>query len=418
MANSLRAGETNVCRDLSVERVMIPRILSLALFTGLVFVTGVLVRRYWRRSTRRPSKSANENNGGMHPTQHNTRMQTWLRYGIVGGVIYTVNLLLNFQSFSYSSGLSATLARPRIVFSFTTISDGITKMQPTLDALIAQDGQGFDAIYVVVPREYREKPIEFPSWLVTDVNALPRSDFHGITFAAGPSAYHEKVHVIALDTDYGPASKILGTLLVEQDEETILVYGDDDRMYPPQLCDRALHYTSKFPNEAIAVLGGWISAEDALYCGRSLNLGVNSISFVGGAGGVAVRRKFYGLGKATLPVFNIANLSKSCFLGDDYYLSHVLSNNGVPRRLVYDTCWNIDNCGPSYPHGGLSYSESAHPGGANVEHYQQCIRELGIDQDLSGDGEFGFFFMYIFAHIWGSIRGISSLIHGSGFVPC
>ncbi|KAI9917147.1 hypothetical protein PsorP6_012998 [Peronosclerospora sorghi] len=116
------------------------------------------------------------------------------------------------------------------------------------------------------------------------------------------------------DTDFGPASKVLGTLLVEHDSDTIIVYGDDDRHYPPQLSERVLYYTHKYPNDAIAVLGGWISAEDRFYCGRSLAVGLNSVSFVGGAGGVAVKRKFYGLGKATLPVFQVANMSKACFL--------------------------------------------------------------------------------------------------------
>jgi hypothetical protein len=226
------------------------------------------------------------------------------------------------------------------------------------------------------------------------------------------------LRLIVLDTDFGPASKVLGALLVEHDPDTIIVYGDDDRVYPPQLCERALHYTHKYPNDAVAVLGGWISAEDGLYCGRSLAVGVNSVSFVGGAGGVAVRRKFFGLGEATMPAFQVANMSKACFLGDDYYLSHLLSRNGVRRRLVSDSCWNIEALAASFSHGGLSYAPSEHPGGANVEHYQQCIRELGKDQDLSGDGEFGAAYMFLFSHAWGVLRGLRNLYFGGEFVAC
>ncbi|KAI9920965.1 hypothetical protein PsorP6_001737 [Peronosclerospora sorghi] len=79
------------------------------------------------------------------------------------------------------------------------------------------------------------------------------------------------------------ASKVLGTLLVEQDSDTIIVYGDDDRHYPPQLSERVLYYTHKYSNDAIAVLRGWISVEDRFYCGRSLEVALNSVSFVGGA---------------------------------------------------------------------------------------------------------------------------------------
>ncbi|KAK1943639.1 hypothetical protein P3T76_005035 [Phytophthora citrophthora] len=291
-------------------------------------------------------------------------------------------------------------------------------MKPTVDALLQQEGEGFDAVYVIVPRVYREKVVEIPSWLLEDDATLNRTEFHGITFATGSSPYHTKLRLIVLDTDFGPASKVLGTLLVEQDPDTIIVYGDDDRMYPPQLCERALHYTYKYPNDAIAVVGGWISTEDGLYCGRSLAVGVNSVSFVGGAGGVVVKRKFYGLEEQTVSAFEIVNLSKNCFLGDDYYLSHVLSRNGVRRRLVLDSCWNLDVLTASFAHGGLSYAPSEHPGGANVEHYQKCIRELGKDQDLSHDGEFGFVFMMLFSRLWGIFRGLKSLYSGGEFVPC
>jgi hypothetical protein len=349
-------------------------------------------------------------------------MDKWMACAIGAGIVWTCLILLGFQSYDYAvSGNSMLLApaRPRVVFSFTTISEGVTKIQPTLDALINQDGEGFDTIYIVVPRVYRKTPIEIPSWLVRDMEKdLKRSDFHGATFAVGVSAYHEKVYLIVIDTDFGPASKVLGTLLVEQDPETIIVYGDDDRVYPSQLCDRALHYTAKYPNEAIAVLGGWIAAEDSMYCGRSLEVGVNRVSFVGGAGGVAVKRRFFGIGEATMPAFEIANFSKACFLGDDYYLSHLLSNNGVSRRLVFDSCWNMQNLGVAYSRGGLSQAASAHPGGANVEHYQQCIREFGVDQDLSRDGEFGALFMYVFSRTWGVFRGLRNMLDGGGFVPC
>ncbi|KAE9159405.1 hypothetical protein PF004_g31554, partial [Phytophthora fragariae] len=154
------------------------------------------------------------------------------------------------------------------------------------------------------------------------------------------------------------------------------------------------------------------------YCGRSLAVGVNSVSFVGGAGGVAVKRKFFGLEEKTMPAFEVANMSKACFLGDDYYLSHLLSRNGVRRRLVSDSCWNIEALTESFSYGGLSHAPSEHPGGANVEHYQQCIRELGKDQDLSHDGEFGSVFMFVFSHAWGIFRGLRNFCFGGEFVPC
>ncbi|KAI9917701.1 hypothetical protein PsorP6_012886 [Peronosclerospora sorghi] len=167
---------------------------------------------------------------------------------------------------------------------------------------------------VPVPRSRKEKVVDGAEIIMFENIKKECDAVAKFLTSEGFRSYHTKLKVIVLDTDFGPASKVLGTLLVEHDSDTIIVYGDDDRHYPPQLSERVLYYTHKYPNDAIAVLGGWISAEDRFYCGRSLAVGLNSVSFVGGAGGVAVKRKFYGLGKATLPVFQVANMSKACFL--------------------------------------------------------------------------------------------------------
>ncbi|OWZ09581.1 hypothetical protein PHMEG_00017693 [Phytophthora megakarya] len=415
-SNGHTVGDT--CIDLYAERVMIPRISLFSLLTGLSVLTFLLVRHRRRRKTRQLAKLLPEKvvlESSPMPDQ-----SSWKRYFacfLATTVAWITIFLCTFHSSTAmpSTSMSAAQARPRIVFSFTTTTRGINEMQSTVDALVHQEGEGFDAVYVIVPKMYRDEVVAIPDWLLDD-RKLNRTEFRGIHFGMGNSPYHDKLRLIVLDTDFGPASKVLGTLLVEQDPDTIIVYGDDDRVYPPQLCERALHYTHKYPNDAIAVLGGWIAAEDGLYCGRSLAVGVNSVSFVGGAGGVAVKRKFFGLEEATMPAFEVANMSKACFLGDDYYLSHLLSRNGVRRRLVSDSCWNIEMLTESFSHGGLSYAPSEHPGGANVEHYQQCIRELGKDQDLSHDGEFGSLYMFLFSRTWGVIRGFKNLYFGGEFV--
>ncbi|CAH0481472.1 unnamed protein product [Peronospora belbahrii] len=396
----------DICSDLYAERVMIPRISLLSILTGLSVLT-LLFIRYRRRRTRQLAKFVPK---GVVLTSfdnddHTSKKRSFMCF-LATAVAWLTIFLLYFNSSTSmtTTSMSATQTRPRIVFSFTTTSRRINGLKATLDALIHQEGDGFDLVYVIIPRIYRDKIVDIPLWLLNDKSTLHRMEFYGITFAIGTSPYHTKLRLIVLDTDFGPASKVLGTLLIEQDPDTLIVYGDDDRVYPLQLCERALHYTRKYPNDAIAVLGGWISVEDRLYCGRSLEVGVNSVSFVGGAGGVAVKRKFFGMREATMSAFQVANLSKACYLGDDFYLSHLLSNNGVRRRLVSDSCWNIQSLQQTFSHGGLSYTPSEHPGGANVEHYQQCIRELGNDQDLSRDGEFGSIIMFFFSRTWGMLR--------------
>ncbi|KAG7397742.1 hypothetical protein PHYBOEH_000281 [Phytophthora boehmeriae] len=409
------------CVDLYAERVMIPRISLLSILAGLSVLSLLLVRRRRRRRRARHSAKLLPQKVIVESVvaEDHTTGQRWFACFFATAVAWIAIFLWCFHSSTAMppTSMSAAQGRPRIVFSFTSTPRGIDHMQPTVHALVHQEGEGFDQVYVIIPRVYREAPVTIPTWLLDD-STLTRSDFRGISFAMGTSPYHEKLRVIVLDTDFGPASKVLGTLLVEQDPDTIIVYGDDDRIYPPQLCERALHYTHKFPNDAVAVLGGWISAEDGLYCGRSLSVGVNSVSFVGGAGGVAVKRKFFGLEEATMPAFEVTNMSKACYLGDDFYLSHLLSQKGVRRRIVSDSCWNIESLTESFSHGGLSYAPSEHPGGANVEHYQQCIRELGKDFDLSRDGEFGAAYMYLLSRAWGLMRGMRNLYFDGEFVSC
>lgn len=398
---------------------MIPRILLFSLCTGLS-VLGVLVFRQRRRRTRQTAKLLRDTILLESYKESHTSQKRWFACLLMIAVAWIVMFLCLFNSSSAlkSTAKSAAQARPRVVFSFTTTPRGIQELQPTVDALVHQEGDGFKAIYVIIPHMYQNKVVDIPSWLLSDASILKQTNFYGITFSTGASSYHTKIQIIVIDTDFGPASKVLGTLLVEQDPDTIIVYGDDDRIYPPQLCERALYYTHKYPNDAIAVLGGWISSEDRLYCGRSLEIGVNSVSFVGGAGGVAVKRRYFGMGEATLLAFAVANMSKACFLGDDFYLSHLLSRNSIRRRLVADSCWNVETLDETFSHGGLSHAPSNHSGGANVEHYQQCIRELGKDQDLSYDGEFGIACMFVLSRTWGMFRGLKNLMYGGKFVSC
>uniref|UniRef100_M4BUQ5 Glycosyltransferase 2-like domain-containing protein n=1 Tax=Hyaloperonospora arabidopsidis (strain Emoy2) TaxID=559515 RepID=M4BUQ5_HYAAE len=413
--NHAFSGET--CIDLYAERVMTPRLALFSVLTGLVVCT-LLFSWHRCRNRRRRVNPLQEKVvfKSLVDLGDHMRWKRWLTCFLASTVAW-ITIFLWCTSSMTTTNMNPAQPRPRMVFSFTTTSQGIDKMQPTLDGLVHQTDD-FDAIYVIIPRTYQDRPVTIPSWLLTADSMLNRTEFHGLSFATGTSSYHPKVRIVVLDTDLGPASKVLGTLLVEQDPDTIIVYGDDDRVYPPQLRERVQHYTQKYPTDAIAVLGGWISAEDGLYCGRSLAVGVNRVSFVGGAGGVAVKRKFFGMGEATMPAFQVRNLSKACFLGDDYYLSHLLSRNSVRRRLVFDSCWNVESLPESFSNGGLSGAPSTHPGGANVEHYQQCIRELGENHDLSGDGEFGSSFMFVFSRTWGLFRGFWNLYVGGGFVTC
>ncbi|KAF1790306.1 hypothetical protein GQ600_22985 [Phytophthora cactorum] len=360
--------------------------------------THVLFIRHRRRRTRQSAKLLREKVVLESSEDPHTSRKRWFACFLATTVAWITIFLCTFNSSTAktSTSMSAAQARPRTVFSFTTTPRGIDEMQRR-GRTGASGGRRLRCRVrhrsTDVPRQGGGHPHLVTSRHVdAEPNRVPWGHVrHGDKSIPSQASVYRAGHGLWTG-ETGP--------------------GDDhcvrrrDRIYPPQLCERALHYTHKYPNDAIAVLGGWISAEDGLYCGRSLAIGVNSVSFVGGAGGVAVKRKFFGMGEATMPAFEVANMSKACYLGDDYYLSHLLSRNGVRRRLTLTE---------SFSHGGLSYAPSEHPGGANVEHYQQCIRELGKNQDLSRDGEFGSAYMFLFSRTWGVLRGLRNLYFGGEF---
>ncbi len=411
------------CVELYDKQIRLSRwILGIFLVVGCLIPLVFLVARRRRQSPTSPATSKSRGVRLLVATL--TLVILWQ------SIVYTwitqeeLELEMTTPSFNLSMGIGMgkqQQQQQRFVFSFTTTASGVNKTQPTLDSLLSQKGtRGFDAIYVIVPQMYRSTKVEMPQWLLTTTtttsssssNATSSHSSFGWKFTLHTSTFDSRVHIVVLEKDFGPASKLLGTLLVEKDPNTIIVYGDDDRLVPSQLASRILFYSRKYGStDALGVMGGWVGQQTSSYCGRSLELGVNSVSMLGGAGIVAVRRKFY-----DETAFDVMKLSKSCFLGDDFYLSYILHRRKIRRRLIYDSCWTSKNIPPSYNHLGLSMQKSSHPGGPNVANYQNCMAEVG--DGVAWDGEFGYFFMNGVAQLWGLFRGVHNFFKGDGFVPC
>lgn len=297
---------------------------------------------------------------------------------------------------------------PRFVLSFTTTA--VDQIFPSLQAHLTQRGPiSYDQIYVVIPESYNGKKTAIPKWLIGD-NVKPEmnNSYAGNAYALLPSPVHEKIRLVVIEVDFGPASKLLGALLVEHDPNTIIAYGDDDRMPSPRFMERFYYYAMKYPSDSISANGGWIGTEGFLYCGRPLEVGTNEVSQLLGASFIVTRRKFY-----PDSVFDVNKYGKGCFFGDDFYLAHVLAVQGIKRRLVYDSCWVLPD--QAFERTGLSGKKSLHPGGKNIENYQACFREVG---DAISGSEFGRIPMFLFARIWGFARLFINAIKGDAVVPC
>lgn len=123
--------------------------------------------------------------------------------------------------------------RERIIVSFTTIPSRLEYVQPVIDAIRSQSLSP-DAIELNIPREYR------------------RRDFG----QADASMFPKHCDVVVCDADYGPATKILPTVQrYRGQEDVILVYCDDDRLYDRDWLKRMVELSREYPNACIAEQG-------------------------------------------------------------------------------------------------------------------------------------------------------------------
>ena len=199
-----------------------------------------------------------------------------------------------------------------IVVSLTTTPYRIDKIKPVLDSILRQSIKP-NRIYVNVPLIFkRDNNLKYiiPNWL---------------------SAYPNVV--INRTKDYGPATKIIGTLEKERDPNTIIVTVDDDNIYPKHLVrDLIKQYlpgTYKVNYKMAAAITGiglnFLFGPNFESKSRLVLIGDRPSLLVIGSGGVAYKRKFF-----KDDIFLLTeHLSKSCFLSDDLIISGYLYLNNV-----------------------------------------------------------------------------------------
>jgi hypothetical protein len=119
-----------------------------------------------------------------------------------------------------------------LIVTLSTIPSRFESISRTIDSLLAQDIK-VDAIELYLPKQYRR----FPDWKQT-VPALDSS-----------------VDVVMIDTDLGPATKVLPACERYAGKSVDILYCDDDQIYPPGWARSFIDARRYHPNEAIAVCG-------------------------------------------------------------------------------------------------------------------------------------------------------------------
>ncbi len=120
----------------------------------------------------------------------------------------------------------------RLIISLTTIPPRFDKIGKTLRDLVNQRVRA-DEIRLTLARTYRRFPGELPS--------LPEVP--------------EGVQIHWSDIDYGPATKVLPTVLDTRGQDVDILFCDDDQAYPRDLTAQMLKARKRHPGACIARRG-------------------------------------------------------------------------------------------------------------------------------------------------------------------
>ncbi len=142
---------------------------------------------------------------------------------------------------------------PRTVVSISSFSQRVFHMSRSLDSIFAQS-QLPDRVIITIPRKFRalEKTFNNRGSLYhtyVDVSSHNETEADMVDwfskYVGVPYEYHVNMDVHKtsyvytmgpltvqfLDDDWGPATKLIGALLLEKDAETVIITLDDDMVY-------------------------------------------------------------------------------------------------------------------------------------------------------------------------------------------
>jgi len=201
-----------------------------------------------------------------------------------------------------------------IWISLTTLPDRIYKINKTLNSLKNQTVQ-VDKINLCIPyiAKRLNKPYIIPNFLIND----------------------KHINIIRCE-DYGPITKLLGSLNNCENPNTIIITVDDDVIYPTDLVEKLLTRSQLYPKSAIGFCG-WMLKDlvkskhyfysNLVYEDRIKGLKFKtSVDVLEGYRGVLYKKHFF-----DNKIYDITNLDESIFYVDDTFISLLLSENNVDR---------------------------------------------------------------------------------------
>lgn len=231
-------------------------------------------------------------------------------------LIISITIYSNWKTI-VEAWMRYSLRNEYIVVSLTTTPYRINQMQPVIDFILA-DKAPIKNIYVNIPHIFKRDNMEYriPAWLENN----PR-----IT--------------INRTKDYGPGTKLLGTLeAVQLPENAIIITVDDDNKYPANLILHLAYKAKNSPEKAVGLSGmnphynkqGLIITDSLHGVGLKRDVRPNaSVAILEGFAGIAYRRHFF-----DESIFALEDAPRECRNSDDLYLSFYLAKKNIERQVM------------------------------------------------------------------------------------
>ncbi len=240
--------------------------------------------------------------------------QKTLLYVLLALLVVSLNIYY-YRNFFYNYWKRYQIRNEKVVLSLSTTPYRINDMEDNIKSLIRQN-INLDGIYLNVPHRFLRDNLEYtiPSWLKN----------------------YPQVTVIRCQ-DYGPATKLLGTLeQVPLTPDTIIITVDDDTYYPKNLALELAYRAYQNPQAAYGLMGANPKYNQQKHIDLNDHLGLikignnnEKVSILQGYAGVAYRRKFF-----DDRIFNILDAPAECIQSDDFYLSYFLAMQSIPRIVL------------------------------------------------------------------------------------
>lgn len=234
--------------------------------------------------------------------------------GLLSLIIYLFNLnryyrlmLYHLKYFDYLYSMRPKLENA--VISLTTTPKRLLNISETLKSLLDQSMQ-VEKIYLNIP--YRLKKTGQPYIIPTYLQNL------------------KSIEIVRCE-DYGPATKLLPVLNKVKPDDMI-IYLDDDNIYPYRLVENLVTGSKKYPNCAICIAGLQINrATHKTY--KKIAMFDTKVDIVQGYAGVLVKPKYFCFDE----IFDYFKAPKEFFTNDDFWISYQLTKYKIASiQLAFD----------------------------------------------------------------------------------